>query len=221
MKPPIDPALLRHIYLQRRYMSERDRVYYPDKTMMQLLCGNDRQEEWELGRRLLAFETWDKKDVSGILDAAILTIKGRDEFKWTLVEAEPALRKSRIKIAEALYGLYREDWTEKAFDQIMGVLHKIRMRNRTHLAAYYFFLKNPSIYVPYGEFMNESCFSALGVKPVEESWKGYTDFLRMIAQIQACLQEEVGEKVTTMQAYGFFYHAWRRREHMPEWTEKA
>ena len=226
-RPVIDPALLEHVYLQRMTMCDKERALHPERSFMELMCGKDRREEWARSRSLLAFESWDKKDEDGILGAAFRVLSSLSEdgkgYRG-LLYYEPMLRHSGGRIAEALYELFREGRDAEAFDSLMLVMHKIRMSVRASAArvsmpAYFFFLKDPGTYVPYGEFMFESCLAALDVrKPFDESWKGYSDYLRMIGQIRSFLRQRIGEDVSLMQAYGFFRGAWRPRRDTPEWT---
>lgn len=226
-RPVIDPSLLEHVYLQRMTMCDTERALHPERSFMQLMCGKDRDEEWARGRGLLAFDSWDGKDAEGILGAAIRVLSSLSENGkgyQGLLYFEPQLRRSCGKIAEALYELFRDDRDAEAFDSLALVMHKIPMSRRmsparVSMPAYFCFLKDPAVYVPYGEFMFEPCLTALGVrKPFGESFKGYSDYLRMIGQIRLFLRQWIGEDVSLMQAYGFFGGAWRPRRDTPEWT---
>ena len=218
MKPIIDPAWLETVYLKRMTMSQKERVYAPRKTKMELLCGDDRQAEAKAIRESLGCAAWQKSDGAGILDQAFRAVSAVKTYQSILQYHESALRKSTGKMAEALYMLFRENQDAKAFDQMMLALHRIRMNHRLMLPAYFFFLKDPAVYAPYGESMFFASLRALNIRrEFEESWQGYTDYLGMLRQVRDFLQSRVAEKATMAQAYGFVYHAWRQRQDTPEW----
>ena len=160
--------------------------------------------------------------VAGVVQPYV-TFNGRG-IANNLVNWRAGARFSEIaptkELEEALFELFRSN---NPGERVYDVLREANVTYQ--IAAYLFYLRDPSRFLPISQQKFEGAFKLLGVEGFrtwgERAWQNYMTFIGLVAEVRELLEAELSTTVSLLDAHSFVWiiaaqmqRPWRLAEHL-------